>query len=360
MGRILLLALAVAALVAGVLGGLARLGIPLQVASGAANHGALMTGGFLGTLISLERAIALGEPAAYAAPLAAGVGAMLLLLGAREAGLWVSLAAPVALAIASAVLLRRQAQAHIVLLLVAALAWGVGNALNFAGAAPNAAAAWWLAFLVLTIAAERLEMTRLTRRPAIAAPAFHACVGTILAGAAASLLRPVAGGVAFGAGLVALAVWLAVFDIARRTVATEGFSRYSATALLAGYAWLAAGGAAWCALALAGPAWRDAALHALGLGFVFSMILAHAPVVVPIVARRRMRYSPWMYAPLALLHASLLVRIAGDAGVPAWRAWGGVLNAIAILAFAATLANALRRKVADGPGPATTAEEPRR
>jgi len=359
-GRILLLALGAAALVAGVLGGLARLGLPLDVASGAANHGALMTGGFLGTLISLERAIALGEPAAYAAPLAAGAGAMLLLAGAREAGLWVSLAAPVVLAIVSARLLRRQAQTHIVLLLVAALAWGVGDALNVAGAAPNAVAAWWLAFLVLTIAAERLEMTRLTRRPAAAAPAFHACVGTILAGAAASLAWPVAGGVAFGAGLVALAAWLALFDIARRTVGTEGFARYSAAALLAGYAWLAAGGVAWCGLALAGYAWRDAALHALGLGFVFSMILAHAPVVVPIVARRRMRYTPWMYAPLLLLHGSLLVRMAGDAGMPAWRAWGGVLNALAIAAFAATLANALRNRMADGARPTTTAGRPRR
>jgi len=359
-GRILLLALAVAALVSGVLGGLARLGVPLEIAAGAAHHGALMTGGFLGTLISLERAIALGEPAAYAAPLAAGSGALLLVLGAREAGMWVSLAAPVVLAIVSASLLRRQAQAHIVLLLVAALAWGVGDALSLAGAVPNAAAAWWLAFLVLTIAAERLEMTRLTRRPAIAAPLFHACVGTILAGAAAALAWPAAGGVVFGAGLAALAGWLAFFDIARRTVATEGFPRYSATALLAGYAWLAAGGAAWCGMALAGPAWRDAALHALGLGFVFSMILAHAPVVVPIVARRRMRYTPWMYAPLALLHASLLVRIAGDAGEPAWRMWGGIVNALAILAFAGTMALALSRRMAEVSRPTTTAQEPRR
>jgi len=354
-----LLALGAACLVAGVLGGLARLGVPLAFPAGAANHGALMTGGFLGTVISLERAIALGAPAGYAAPLAAGLGALLLLLGAREAGLWVSLAAPIALAAVSASLLRRQAQAHIVLLLVAASAWGVGDALNLAGALPNAVAAWWFAFLVLTIAAERLEMTRLTRRPRVAAPLFHACVAVVLVGAAASLSSPAAGGLAFGAGLVALAGWLAFFDIARRTVATEGFSRYSAAALLAGYGWLAAGGAAWCAMALEGPAWRDAALHALGLGFVFSMILAHAPVVVPVVARRRMRYTPWMYVPLALLHASVLLRLAGDAGESTWRAWGGILNAIAILAFAATLALALGRRMAGGVPPTTT-EEPRR
>jgi hypothetical protein len=359
MGRLSLLALGAACLVAGVLGGLARLGVPVDIATGAANHGALMTGGFLGTVISLERTIALGQPAGYAAPLAAGLGAILLFAGARDAGLWVSLAAPVALAAVSASLLRRQAQAHIVLLLVAALAWAVGNALNLASAPPNCVAAWWFAFLVLTIGAERLEMTRLTRRPPLAAPLFHACVALALAGAAASLRWPAAGGVLFGAGLVALAAWLALFDIARHTLRTDGFSRYSAAALLAGYAWLAIGGLAWCAMSIAGPAWRDAAIHALGLGFVFSMILAHAPVVVPVVARRRMRYTAWMYAPLALLHASLLLRIAGDAGASTWRAWGGILNAFAILAFAGTLALTLSRKTTNGSRPITTSEEPR-
>jgi hypothetical protein len=354
------LALGAVCLVVGVLGGLARLGVPVGMAAGAANHGALMTGGFLGTVISLERAIALGQPAGYAAPLAAGLGAVLLLLGAREAGLWISLAAPLVLAGVSARLLRRQAQVHIVLLLVAALAWGVGNALNLAAAPPNSVAAWWFAFLALTIAAERLEMTRHTRRPALAAPLFHACVALALAGAAASVRWPAAGGVLFGAGLVALAAWLAVFDIARHTVRTEGFARYSAMALLAGYAWLAAGGAAWAAMSLAGYAWRDAAIHALGLGFVFSMILAHAPVVVPVVARRRMRYTAWMYMPLVLLHASLLLRIAGDAGESTWRVWGGILNGLAILAFAGTLALALSRRTANASRPTTTAKQPRR
>jgi hypothetical protein len=359
-GRIAILALGAACLVAGVLGGLARLGWPIPFPAGAANHGALMTGGFLGTVISLERAIALGRRAAFAAPLAAGLGAVLLLLGAREAGLWLGLAAPVALAAVTASLIRRQAQSHIVLLLVAAVAWAVGSALSLGGASPDASAAWWFAFLVLTIASERLEMTRLTRRPAIAAPLFLACVALVLAGAMGQVRGPGPAGVLYGAGLVALAAWLALFDIARHTVRTEGFSRYAALALLAGYAWLAAGGIAWAAMSLAGPAWRDAALHALGLGFVFSMILAHAPVVVPVVTRRRMRFTPWMYAPLVLLHASLLLRIAGDAGESTWRAWGGILNALAILAFAGTLALALGRKGTNASRPTTTAEEPRR
>ncbi len=44
-------------------------------------HGPLMVGGFLGTVIGLERAVALGKPWPYAAPLLTGIGAILLMGG---------------------------------------------------------------------------------------------------------------------------------------------------------------------------------------------------------------------------------------------------------------------------------------
>jgi len=347
-GRLALLGLGAAALVAGVLGGLARLGVPIAFPAAIVDHGALMTGGFLGTVISLERAIALGKPYAFGAPLCAGAGAMLVLAGARDAGLVVSLAAPLFLLAVGIDLVRRQPLTHIVLLLVASAAWLAGDLLQLAGAHPNASAAGWFAFLVLFIAAERLEMTRLMRRSPLAARLFHGAVTWFLAGAFLVGPLPVAGGIVFGAGLIAIATWCLAFDLARRTVATEGFSRYAAVALLSGYAWLAFGGIAWAAMSAFDARWRDAALHAVGLGFVISMVLAHAPVVVPVVARRRMRYTPFFYVPLVLLHGSLLVRLAGGAQAFAWREWGGILNAVALLAFAGTLAYALSRNPTAG------------
>ena len=79
----------------------------------------------------------------------------------------------------------------------------------------------------------------------------------------------------------------------------------------------------------------DAVAHAVFLGFVMSMIMAHAPVILPAVVRRPLPYTPWMYAPVVLLHASLLLRVAvGDARDVEYavRA-GGVLNIVAILGF---------------------------
>ena len=89
------------------------------------------------------------------------------------------------------------------------------------------------------------------------------------------------------------------------------------------------------------------ALHALMLGFVFSMVFGHAPVIFPAVLRVSVPYHPVFYAPLALLHLSLALRLAGDlAGLAEWRSAGGALNALALLAFILnTIAAVIRGKL---------------
>ncbi|MFB9895270.1 hypothetical protein [Planobispora takensis] len=69
--------------------------------------------------------------------------------------------------------------------------------------------------------------------------------------------------------------------------------------LLAGYGWLATAGILWAASGLAaGPYLYDAALHALFLGFVMSMVFGHAPVILPAVLRVRLPYRPRGDRPL--------------------------------------------------------------
>ncbi|HVS99923.1 MAG TPA: hypothetical protein VHE08_05340, partial [Solirubrobacterales bacterium] len=106
----------------------------------------------------------------------------------------------------------------------------------------------------------------------------------------------------------------------------------------AGYGWLAVAGLLWLHYGslLGGGLAYDAMLHTVFLGFVFSMVFAHAPVIVPAVLGAALPFRRAMYAPLALLHVGLVLRVAGDLGedVTAWR-WGGVLDEAAILAFLA-------------------------
>nr|BFE78123.1 hypothetical protein GCM10020093_007240 [Planobispora longispora] len=87
--------------------------------------------------------------------------------------------------------------------------------------------------------------------------------------------------------------------------------------------------------AAAGSYLYDAALHALFLGFVMSMVFGHAPVILPAVLRVRLPYRPVLYLPLTVLHAAVAVRVAGDlAGAGGMRTAGGVLAEVALFMFA--------------------------
>jgi len=345
LGGCLLVGVALA-LVGGIAGGLLRVGLVLPatadaawLANAAVFHAALMIGGFLGTVIGIERAVAVRLRIAFAAPLASAAGAICLLLGRTEAGAWFGVAAAVVFVGVSAVVVARQLAAHTVLLLVGAAAWLIGNLLFALGVGRAASLPWWFAFLVITIAAERLEMTRLMRHGRGAGLSLFAVLAAMLVGATWFASSPAAGGLLFGLALTLLAAWLGVFDIARRTVRAHGLSRFMAIALLGGYAWLAVAGLAWIGMAYGWPL-RDTALHALGLGFVVSMMMGHAPVILPAIARVKLAFGPWFYAPLLLLHVSLILRLGFGGAHFTARATGAALNAAAIALFAITLVGA--------------------
>ena len=111
-----ILVLGVLSLLAGLWGGLLLLGLSLPTlrASTAADHGPLMALGFLGTVISLERAVALRRAWAFAAPVAAGAGGLSLLVGLPGVVGWSLLCiASVVFVIVYAVVLRIQPMAHL-------------------------------------------------------------------------------------------------------------------------------------------------------------------------------------------------------------------------------------------------------
>jgi len=320
--RIAFLAAAFVSLAGGVAGGLARLS-PLEVAPTAiALHGALMVSAFLGSVIGLERAAALERLWVYAAPLASSLGGAVLLAGFVRPGLALLVLGASLLLAANVVVLKRHASLETATLAAGAAAWLAGNAALFHGLD---ASAWWIAFFALTIGAERLELSRYLRRGAAARGSFAALVLGLL-------ITPLWDR-AMGVVLVALALWLLRFDLARITVRQSGLPRYVALCLLAGYFWLGVGGA----LAAAGAA-RDAALHAVFVGFVFSMVFGHAPIILPAVLRTAFAYHPVLYVPLTLLHASLALRVVG---VVAPGAWG---NAGAIALFIVTAATRVDRR----------------
>jgi hypothetical protein len=259
--RLPLLVLGFASLAFGIAGGLARLTPALAAPSGAiALHGALMVSGFFGTVIALERAVALGSLWAYGAPLAAGLGGVLLVLGLHAPGAALLVLAAALLVAEGALLLARQRSLEMAALLAGAAAWLAGNASFAAG---GFAAPWWIAFFALTIGGERLELSRYLRRGLWARGSFAA----IALGMLPAALEPRA----LGMLLVLLALWLAAFDLARVTVRAERLPRYIALCLLAALRLLGAFGGPQ-RLAVFG-AWSNALAIALFIVMAASLVL---------------------------------------------------------------------------------------
>ena len=349
-GAALVRAAAIAAvafsLLGGIAGGLTRAGV---LDSGAAanavlghaavSHAMLMICGVFGTVIAVERAVASRLRYAFIAPLTSALGSVSMLSGQFPRGAWLLVTAAVAFVLVSLVLIRRQFAAHTSLLALGSLCWLIGNLCYAVGADIGATVTWWFAFLVLTIVAERLEMTRLLPQRVGARASLLAALVTLLAGAFATGPAPLPGGLLYGAALSLLALWLGTFDIARRTVLARGLSRYIALCLLCGYAWLFIAGLAWGATAMGWPA-RDIALHAIGLGFIFSMVMGHAPIILPAIAHIKLQFGRYFYGAPLVLHLSLGLRLVGGAFDERLRTIGATFNAVAIALFALTIAAA--------------------
>ncbi len=351
--RVPFLALGAVAMVTGLAAGEARLGWSLPGATLAHVHGVLMVSAFFGTVIGLERAVAIGHRWAYAAPLSSGLGGLATIAGAPVAGAALLVLAAALFGAVNAVAAHRQPALFTVVLLCGGLSWLVGGLAWLATFDATAAVPWWAGFLILTIAGERLELSRFLKPGRWRVPSAAVVMGLVLAAPLAGVIGPAVMWPLWGAALMLLTVWMLVNDVARRTIGQPGLTRYVAVCLFAGYAWLGIAGVTALLLPVgAGGMVYDAVLHAVFVGFVFSMVFGHAPVILPAVLRVKVPFLRLYYLPLALLHLGLALRVAGDlGGLPEWREWGGLLNGVVIVLWIVTTAAATivatRRRAAE-------------
>ena len=308
-------------------------------------HGALMVDGVLASLIGVERAVALERRAFYISPVLTGAGALVLAwTGDVAVAFGTVTAGAVVLLVMFLVILRRQPGLHTVGQAIGAACLVVGNMLGGWGHAVPELVPWWGSFLALVIAAERLELSRLLRLTALDTTTFAISVGLTVSGCIVATWTLTSGFVLAAGGWFLLAAWLLVHDIAYRNAARRGLPRFTAFCLLTGYGWLLVSAALiYFEGGLRLGLTYDAALHGVFLGFVLSMVFAHAPVILPSVLGRPLRFHPILYAPLLLLHASLAVRIGSDLlAAPQVRSWAGLANVAAIVAFGVALVTLLQ------------------
>ncbi|RPJ23507.1 MAG: hypothetical protein EHM33_20710 [Chloroflexi bacterium] len=331
-----ILALASLALLFALWAGLLRIGWTLpSFPTLAVAHGPLMVSGFLGVLIPLERAVAIRQKWMFAVPICAGLGWIALLFVPFIGGLLLTLASLGALMILG-VMVRREPHLHTVTMFVGMLAWVAGNFLWMSGSPVFQIVYLWMAFLVLTIAGERLELSRVLRPASGQLRIFSIIAAALSAGAILALFDLNLGARLNGLSLLALSLWFLKNDLARRNIRHPNpLTRYIAFCLFAGFLWLGLGGLLLLYFGglYAGP-YYDAALHAVFVGFVISMIFGHAPIIFPAILGVPITYRTIFYAHLMLLHLSLIIRILGDLTDQFdIRRWGGFLNEIAILLF---------------------------
>ncbi|WP_109471289.1 hypothetical protein [Ornithinimicrobium cavernae] len=336
-------------LLAGLDASLLLLGLPAPVTASrlADVHGILMVLGFLGTVIALERAVALRRPWALTAPALLGAGGIALLTPApRVVGQLLLVLGALVLTAVYTALWRRSREVTVLVQLLGSVLAACGAALwgrtDVAVVLP-----WLVAFLVLTIAAERAELARVSM-PHGAGEQLLGLAVLLTTSVVVSLLWPVVGGPVFGLTLLAVTAWLARHDVARTLIRSGGLPRFSSAALLCGYGWLALAGSLWALGAVPGagggplgnhPSAYDTVIHATFLGFAISMVMAHAPVILPAVLAVRLPYRPILWAPLVVLHTGLLLRVAGNllgGDNPLPYQAGAVLTIVAVLLLAVT------------------------
>ncbi len=349
---LLFLFLAIFALLAALWAGLLRLGwsLPALTPSLAMTHGPLIVSGFLGTLITLERAVALKQKWMYLPPLLAGVGWLVTIL------IRTLLIGPFLLTLASlggvAILIeitRREFALHTVIMLLGMLAWFAGNLLWLLGWQIFQVVFFWQAFLILTIAGERLELSRVLRPSSESQVLFGGIVTIFLAGIIVSIFNPQVGMRLNGAALLFLALWSVRHNPAWRNLRHKlPLTRYIAWCLALGLAWLGGGGGLNLIFGaqVAGPRY-DAALPVVFVGFVISMIFGHAPIIFPAILGVPISFQPAFYIHLILLHASLVLRVIADyANWHTLRMRGGLLNEVAILFFIGMTVPSIRKGLA--------------
>jgi hypothetical protein len=336
--RIPFILMAVITLIGALWTGLVRVGWSLPGAAIAPlnAHGPLMVAGFLGTVIGVERAVALDRKWAYSAPLLSGLGGLASLLAPTSAlgPMLLSLGAAAFLAV-MLVLARRQIGPIMLIMCIGAVCLLVGSLGLVAGWPVYTLVGWWSAYPVLTILAERLELSRFVKISAGAFALLYGAVALTLVGLVVGMSRPEIGVRMVAVAYLVMALWFLRHDIARRRISQPGLPRFVAVGLLVGYVWLivSAGTQLWVGAVTSGYAY-DAINHSLFLGFVFSMIFVHAPIIFPSITGLDIPFRGVFYVHLGLLHASLLLRIAGDARLwLPWRQWGAMLNAVAIILF---------------------------
>ncbi|MFZ6051206.1 hypothetical protein [Halocola ammonii] len=326
----------VMSLLVGIFGGWIRMGWGIDLEEGASHHGVIMTGGFLGGLISLERASTMKSRWWLAFPAMAGISILFFLMD-------FDLTAHLLITFTSAGLLILciertlvRSESYWYFLLAGALFWLIGNLKLLQTDFVPASVGWWIGFILFTIFGERLELSRFVPVPKTAKAIFWFLSCLLLI----SFLLPFhsIGRSVNAFAILLLTVWFLRHDIARKSVRKPGIFRYTGLSMMVAYGWLVVH----CIILMfkSGHSFfYDLYLHTFFLGFAFSMIWAHAPSILPAVLKLRVKlFHPVLWVFWWLFQLTLAGRVMVTfLAEPSSRKILVLINGIALLLMLASM-----------------------
>ena len=342
--------LAIVNLFAGMLAGLIRIGWDFPVSSFSVHHGAIMVGGFLGTLILLEKVIPLKKKILFLFPVINALGLLILVPGFYQFGLSFLVIGALGLLLVFLIYLKRQRHDLSIMLMVVAAGCQIGGHITLISTQFYPMAfPWWMGFILFIIVGERVELSKflpVTKQHKTLLVGF---MSLFLVG----LCLPFHGIGKYlsGVALILIAIWLMRHDVISIAIKKNGLTRFSGTALLIGCINLLFTGLFLVSLPDI-PFAYDAIVHTFFLGFAFTMIFAHGPIILPGVLGFNVKpYHPLLYVPLISLVISLILRLLADTSVLPYflRLWSGWISVGSIvlyfiLLFTFTVRNASHAK----------------
>jgi hypothetical protein len=296
-----------------------------------------MVGSFMGTLISLERAVSFKYKYTFIVPLLSAASLVCFLSGFTQPAHYLLIAASLGLIAVTAIFQKHFTPAQFLILFSGSVCWLLGNAMLILWNLYPAAVSWWMAFMLLTIVSSRIKASAAMQ----VSGRNYTILYVLLSLYGISLLMPFHGNGRYlsGIALLLIAPWLMAFDMARKELAKPGVSTYSGILLLTGFTWLLFTGVCMLWGEMIGPLY-DITLHSFFIGFLFSVVMAHGPKILPALLGLNISpFHPFLYLCFALLQGSLITRIAANfLNAYTLRQWAGLVNGIAMLFFFLTMA----------------------
>lgn len=335
--RIPFMLAAVLNLIAGIWAGLIRLGWDLPLTPVAVHHGAIMVGGFLTTLIALEKVIPLKKKLAFVVPVISALSLMIVVPGYYHEGLYFLLIGSAGLFIIHAYYLYLHPRdLSVILMMTGAGCLIVGNAMLVQKQFYPAAFPWWMGFLLFTITAERIELSKFLP--------VSSMIKNILLGFMALFLSGIiipfhgVGKYLSAIAIICIAVWMLQHDVMRIGLKKEGLTRFSSVALLVANSWLIINGVLLITMPETAYSY-DILVHSFFIGYAFAMIFAHGPIILPgVLGITSKPFHPILYGWLFLVQGSLLIRLIADSAFSIeWRKLSGIFSGAGILLYFITL-----------------------